>query len=172
MIELELTYLAKKIPEGLNTCPSKKIVDMYIENGTGHADLRVRQNGEAYEITRKHPVDDGDASKQIETTIPLKHTEFESFSSAQVKKIAKTRYFYEYNNHTAEFDIFEDELAGLVLVDFEFDDEMGKDDFTIPDFCLADITQEIFIAGGILAGKSYGDIAADLERFAYKKLSI
>ncbi len=43
MIELELTYLARYVPSDLKNCPSKKIIDLYIENGTDHADLRVRK---------------------------------------------------------------------------------------------------------------------------------
>lgn len=39
----------------------------------------------------------------------------------------------------------------------------------MPDFCLADVTQEKFTAGGILAGKKYSDIEAELEKYGYKK---
>lgn len=171
MIELELTYLAKQLPEGLQKCDSKQIVDLYVENGTDHADLRIRKNGDKYELTRKMPVSDGDASKQTETTITLNEVEFNSFKNTDARKVAKTRYYYEHDGRTAEFDVFEDGLAGLVVVDFEFEDESEKNNFPIPEFCLADITQEKFIAGGILAGKSYDDIASELKRFNYEKLT-
>ena len=62
------------------------------------------------------------------------------------------------------------DLAGLVVIDFEFTTEAEKASFSMPDFCLADITQEKFIAGGVLAGKSYTDIESDLQRFSYQKL--
>ena len=42
----------------------------------------------------------------------------------------------------------------------------------MPDFCLADVTEEIFIAGGMLGGKKYKDIEIDLKKFNYKKLYI
>ena len=42
----------------------------------------------------------------------------------------------------------------------------------MPDFCLADVTQEVFIAGGMLCGKCYKDIEDDLARIGYKKLSV
>ena len=44
------------------------------------------------------------------------------------------------------------------------------EEFTLPDFCLAEVTQEEFIAGGMLSGKKYSDIEADLSRYDYVKL--
>jgi CYTH domain-containing protein len=172
MIELELTYLAKVLPTNLKDCQSKKIIDLYVDNGTDHFDLRIRRNGDKFELTRKTPVDDGDASKQTETTIDLNQTEFESFSNTKSKRIEKTRYYFKHEGHTAEFDVFEDELDGLVLVDFEFETEAEKDSFKIPEFCLEDITQETFIAGGVLAGKTYNDIKEKLDKFNYKSLDL
>jgi len=172
MIELELTYLAKSLPAHLQDCSSKKIIDLYVDNGTDHFDLRIRQSGDKYELTRKTPVEDGDASKQTETTIALNQIEFESFAATRSRRVEKMRYFFEHEGHTAEFDVFEGELAGLVLVDFEFDSEAEKDAFQMPDFCLADITQETFIAGGVLAGKTYADIEGELNNFSYSKVVI
>jgi len=70
----------------------------------------------------------------------------------------------------AEVDIFEGTLQGLVMIDFEFDSEENKHAFVIPDFCLADVTQEEWVAGGMLAGKSYEDIEKKLKRFGYQKI--
>ena len=72
----------------------------------------------------------------------------------------------------AELDVFTGKLAGLVLIDFEFDSLDAKASFTPPDFILADVTQEDFIAGGLLAGKSYEDIAPELARFSYQRLHL
>jgi CYTH domain-containing protein len=172
MIELELTYLAKSLPDSLTNCHSKKIVDLYVDNGTDHSDLRIRRNGDSYELTRKTPIEDGDASKQLETTINLNKTEFESFSDTKSRKVEKTRYYFEHEGCTAEFDVFEGDLLGLVLIDFEFGSEDSKDSFTMPEFCLENITQETFIAGGVLAGKAYADIKEELDRFNYKSLDL
>jgi CYTH domain-containing protein len=170
MIELELTYLAKTLPVNLKGCPSKKIIDLYVDNGTDHSDLRIRQNADTYELTRKVPAEGTDSSKQLETTIVLNSKEFESFSETKSRKVEKTRYFFDHDEITAEFDVFEGDLEGLVVIDFEFDTEEEKDSFKMPEFCLADVTQEKFIAGGVLAGKSYSDIQKRLEDFGYKLL--
>ncbi len=56
------------------------------------------------------------------------------------------------------------------MVDFEFKNLKEKDAFTMPDFCLAEVTQEEFTAGGMLCGKDFADIEENLEKFNYKKL--
>ena len=61
-------------------------------------------------------------------------------------------------------------MAGLVLIDFEFDSIDEKSNFRMPSMALADVTQEDFIAGGLLAGKKYSDIAPELNRFEYKRI--
>jgi CYTH domain-containing protein len=172
MVELELTYLAKTLPTNLKDCPSKRIVDLYVDNGTDHSDLRIRQSGDKYEITRKVPVEGTDSSKQLETTIVLNEAEFESFSKIKSRRVEKTRYFFDYEGRTAEFDVFEGDLDGLVVIDFEFEEEKEKDSFEMPEFCLVEITQEKFIAGGVLAGKTLSDIESDLKRFNYSKLAL
>ena len=167
-VELERTFLAKRIPD-LTGCRKKEIIDIYIPKTAVHPVIRIRKNGNTFEITKKEPVD-GDCSKQTEKTIPLTPEEFEALSRIDGKKLHKIRHLLDWNNRTAEVDVYQDPLAGLVLVDFEFRTEEERDRFVPPDFCLADITQEEQVAGGMLCGKSYEDIAPWLEKFGYKKL--
>ncbi|MGM5483748.1 MAG: hypothetical protein ACQER9_02415 [Nanobdellota archaeon] len=171
MDELEKTYLAKKLPENLKSCNFKEIIDVYIPKSSDHPKLRLRKNGNKFELTKKKPVNDVDASHQEEQTIILTETEFNVLNKQlEGKRVRKIRYFYDYKDRIAEFDVFQDDLAGLVVVDFEFTTLEEKDNFQMPDFCLVDITQEVFIAGGMICGKSYEDIADKLEKFEYSKL--
>ena len=70
----------------------------------------------------------------------------------------------------AEVDILVDRLKGLVLMDFEFNTVEEKSAFKMPGVALVDVTQEDFIAGGLLAGKTYNDIVLELKRFNYKQI--
>ncbi|MBW2972725.1 hypothetical protein KY359_06845 [Candidatus Woesearchaeota archaeon] len=171
MIELEKTYLAKKLPEGLAECRKKEIIDIYIPKSHPHPKLRIRKNGDRYEMTKKEPVAD-DASQQEEQTIILTEEEFSSLTKLDGKKTHKIRYHYPYEGRMAEIDVFQGALKGLIVIDFEFDTEEDKDAFMMPDFCLADVTHEQFIAGGMVCGRSYEDIADDLNRYHYSKLFI
>ncbi|MEI7749913.1 MAG: hypothetical protein WCJ25_02820 [Candidatus Moraniibacteriota bacterium] len=170
MIELERTYLARRLPDGLSECPSKEMIDIYLPVASRHPVLRIRRNGDALEMTKKLPVKGTDSSKMEEQTIRLSGEEYAALSTIEGKWVGKTRYVYDFNGRTAEVDVFQGALAGLVLVDFEFETEAQKDVFPLPDFCLAEVTQEEFLAGGMLCGKSYDDIAFDLARFGYERI--
>ncbi|MCH8945778.1 MAG: hypothetical protein IIA85_02555 [Nanoarchaeota archaeon] len=170
MIELERTYLLKYIPEMLKDCESKEVIDIYIPKTSEHPTLRIRKNGDKYEMTKKEPIEEGDSSRQKEQTIILTEEEFQMLEKLDGKKVHKTRYYYNHWGRIAEVGIFQGPLKGLILVDFEFLTIEEKDSFEMPEFCLVEITQEDFTAGGKICGKSYEDIEENLGRFEYKKL--
>lgn len=170
MIELEKTYLAKELPKGLEKCEYKEIVDIYLPKESGHPILRLRKNGDNYEMTKKAPVKEGDASRQIEQTIILDAEEFEALQKVPGKRVSKNRYRYPYKGMIAEIDIFTGDLSGLVIVDVEFENENDKNNFSMPEFCLKDVTQEKFLAGGMLCGKKYEEIRDDLNKLGYTKI--
>lgn len=169
-LELELTYLAASIPPELSKCEHVDFIDVYFPASADHAKLRIRQKGDRFEFTKKTQVDPDDASAQNEENVELTAEEFEALSQGAGRKLTKTRYYLPYNGRTAEVDIFSGDLQGLVIIDFEFDTPEEKEAFTMPDFCLADVTQDEFIAGGVLAGKTYEEVKPVLDRYGYKPL--
>lgn len=170
MIELERTFLARRLPVDLSKAPSKDIIDVYLPLQSRHPILRLRKNGDRCVITKKQPEKKGEHSHLKEETIVLSPEEFAALNTVTGKKVHKKRYAYPWKDKTIEIDVFQGPLTGLVLVDVEFRTEEEKQAFRMPPFCLVEITQEEFIAGGMLCGKSYADIAKDLARFSYKPL--
>lgn len=171
MEEIELTYLVKELPAGIKSSPCKEILDIYIPTTAEHPTLRIRKTGEKCEITKKEPIRGNDASHQLETTIPLAKREFEELSRLEGKRARKIRYYYAENGINYEIDIFQDDLSGLVLVDIEFDSLKEKMNFTPPEWCLAEVTQKEFIAGGMVCGKKYADLKDELRKFGYNKIN-
>jgi CYTH domain-containing protein len=169
VLEIELTFLVASLPD-LTGCKRRKMRDMYFPAGVTHPVLRIRQKGDTFEFTKKTQLDPNDASTQREENVDLTKAEYDALAQGSGKEVIKTRYFYPYRGVTLEIDIFEGELRGLVLVDVEFDSKAARDSFVKPDFCTTDVTQEEFIAGGMLAGKKYDDIRAQLEALGYKPL--
>lgn len=168
-IELERTFLLKKFPVDLGTLRSVEVFDIYIPKSASHSHLRIRKKGDKFEITKKHPVEGKDSSHLSEETIPLTEKEFTEFTQLEGRRVRKIRYYYQFGANTAEIDVFQDGLEGLILVDFEFKTSEEESDFMMPDFCLAEVTQEKFTAGGVLAGKKYEDLEEELGRYNYRK---
>ncbi|GEM_PF-398705 len=141
----------------------------FIPGHMRHPIIRIRKKGDIYMMTKKEP-ENGDSSTQKEYTIPLTEGEFRALKEIDGKNLVKVRYYKKYKDRTAEIDVFKGDLEGLVLVDFEFESQNEKESFNPPDFCLADVTQEEFIAGGMLCGKSYEDIENELDEWNYKPI--
>jgi CYTH domain-containing protein len=169
VLEIELTFLVTRLPD-LSSCKRKEMRDVYFPASALHPVLRVRQKDDSYEFTKKTQLDPNDASTQQEENVRLTKVEFDALAQGAGKEVVKTRYFYPYQDVTLEIDVFKGALQGLVLVDVEFPSQAARDAFVAPDFCAADVTQEEFIAGGMLAGKRYDDIRAQLKTLNYKPL--
>ncbi|MFW6025898.1 MAG: hypothetical protein ACOCRX_06100, partial [Candidatus Woesearchaeota archaeon] len=170
-VELEKTYLLKKLPKRIKDCDFCEIIDIYIPTAKEHPILRIRKKANNFEITKKEPIEKKDSSEQSENTVVLSKEEFnELFSNIKGKRLRKKRYYYKTKGRIAEIDIFLDKLKGLALVDFEFDSKKEKNNFIAPDFCLADVTQDKFAARGMLAGRNYSDIQKFLDKYNYQKI--
>ena len=171
MEELELTYLAKYLPRNLGESPLREVLDIYFPSTAKHPVLRLRKIGEKHELTKKEPIQAGDSSHQMETTIPLTEEEYKEIAQLEGKRLRKIRYDYRNGSGAVfEFNIFKDDLGGLVTIEVEFNSIKEKDEFNPPDFCLADVTQEDFVAGGMLCEKQYEDIEPKLNQFGYEKI--
>ncbi|MBU6390229.1 hypothetical protein KGQ31_01630 [Patescibacteria group bacterium] len=170
-VELERSFLVKKFPEGFRNLPRKEIIDTYIPAEDRHPVVRIRKNGDKFEITKKQPIAEADSSEQTEHTIKLSKEEFGALSPVKGKRSRRVRYLKDYGEAKMELDVFQDDLAGLVIADFEFKDKATKDNFKMPDFCLVEITEEELFADGMLAGAGYGDSAKRLSELGYIKIS-
>lgn len=58
----------------------------------------------------------------------------------------------------------------MVLIDIEFDSVEERYAFVVPEFCLVEVTQKRFIAGGTLAGKKYKEAEDNLLKYGYGKI--
>lgn len=169
-VELELTYLVRQLPVEVTGVTPMELTDIYVPEDSSRPRLRLRKKGNEYEITKKVPVSIDDLSNQTEQTIPLTPDEFKALAASSKRQVRKDRYRVVISGRSAEVDVFKDALNGLVLIDFEFSNAKDMRNFTPPRCCLADVTQELFVAGGQLAGATYKDIESDLNRYNYTKI--
>ena len=118
MIELERTYLAKFMPDGLNN--GEELIDIYVPKSEIHPVLRIRKKGNKFEITKKTPIKDDDGSRQKEETIILTEKEFKELSEIEGKRLSKIRYLYNYDGKNAEVDVFQDISLTIFLVQIHY----------------------------------------------------
>jgi CYTH domain-containing protein len=122
--------------------------------------IRLRQRGETYFLTKKYPKDGVDLSVMIEETISLSEAEYAYFrKNVPGNYLAKTRYKKESNGIIIEVDAYQDALSPLILVDFEWTDHMPGDELLAQFKITQNVTQINELAGGQLAGKTYEQIA-------------
>jgi CYTH domain-containing protein len=169
-LEREKTYLLKRLPSNLVECRYEVIRDAYIPVSSPHPSLRLRCRGDRCEMTKKVRLNDGDASRHTEHTIRLTVEESTAFDGLTAKRSIKYRYYCVIDGYPAEVDLYQEDLTGLSMVDFEFESDAVMSMFTMPDICLADVTQEEAFAGGMLAGKTYSGVSGVLDAYTYKPL--
>lgn len=134
-MEIERKFTIKNMPD-LTAFPTKKIVQAYLNTDPV---IRIRKENEDYYLTYKGK---GLLARE-EYNLPLNKESFEHLlKKADGIIISKTRYCIPYKNHTIELDIFEDDLAPLVIAEVEFESEKEAAAFTPPDWFLKDVTYD------------------------------
>lgn len=169
MIEIEKRYLANYLPSDFDKTSSYYLEDVYLSFDTG-AVLRLRRQDDHYMITKKVAVNPGDAASHHEYTIDLTVEEYENLSQASGRRVSKKRYLYNLDGVIYEIGVFDGDLTWLVTIEVEFASRQEFDAFVKPDFCGADVTQELWVLGHMLAGKKYADISSELDRFEYRAI--
>lgn len=156
MLEIERTFLVKKIPANLSNFEFKKIKQGYISDLP--YPLRIRQIEDQYEMTKKIMVGN-DIKVQNEINLPLTQAEFELFWPLTIRSIEKTRYYIPLNNDlTAELDIFEGKLSGYIVVEVEFKSEGEMNAFVAPEWFGEDISLEDIGSSRKLSGMNIDEI--------------
>ena len=134
-MEIERKYLIKNTPDNLSDFPCRIMEQGYLNTDPV---IRIRKDNDNYELTYK--------SKGLmvreEYNLPLtKEAYGHLLSKIDGRLIKKRRYMLPLGEGlTAELDIFEGELAPLILAEVEFPDEDSAFSFIPPDWFREDVT--------------------------------
>lgn len=134
-MEIERKYLVRKLPENLEQYNKKKIAQGYL---CTEPVVRIRRSNNDYYMTYKG---DGLMVRE-EYNLPLTQEAYEHLRpKIDGLLIAKTRYLIPLDNKlTAELDVFEEDLNGLVIVEVEFNTIEEANAFHAPDWFGEDVT--------------------------------
>lgn len=166
-IERERRYLLQDLPEGLTRADHHlQITDNYI-TGT-HLRLRkVRDpqtNKWVVKFTQKFAPNPNDLSRTTITNTYLNPIEAETLAIFDANEIRKNRYHFEYEGRQFSVDMFLGDLFGLVLAEVSFDNDDELDNFPLPAFAVADVTNNEVFTGGRLSQLSLMEIKDELIR--------
>lgn len=134
-MEIERKYLIKSIPENLKDFPCRIIEQGYLNTDPV---VRIRKDDNNFELTYK--------SKGLmvrkEYNLPLTKEAYEHLlRKIDGRLIKKRRYMIPLERDlTIELDVFEGDLAPLILAEVEFSDEQSALSFTPPDWFGEDVT--------------------------------
>lgn len=166
-MEIERKFSIKYIPKDLSTYDYKKIEQGYLCHNPV---LRIRKSNEDYILTYKSKLGievqkKGDPIINNEVELPLTK---EAYLTLKEKTdgniIYKTRYLIPIaDGLTAELDLFEDKLKGLIFAEVEFTSKEEANRFTPPDWFDKELTKDKQFSNYHLSTLSnYSEIKFDL----------
>ena len=139
-MEIERKYLIKpdNVPVNLSEFPCRIIEQGYL---CTEPVVRIRRDNDKYELTYKSK---GLMTRE-EYNMPLTRDSYDHLvSKIDGRLIQKKRYMIPLENTnnrlTIELDIFEGDLAPLILAEIEFPDEEAANSFAAPDWFGEDVT--------------------------------
>ena len=160
-VERERRYLLQDLPEGLTRASHHvQITDNYI-TGTRLRLRKVRDpqtNKWTVKFTQKFAPAPEDLSRTLITNIYLDAQEYELLSVFEANEIRKNRYRFESEGRQFSVDMFLGELFGLVLAEVGFENDEEFDNFLMPRFAIADVTNNELFTGGRLCCLTFADI--------------
>ena len=134
-MEIERKFTVKELPENLSDYPCKRIEQGYL---CTKPVLRVRRKGEEYWLTYKG---EGLLVRE-EHEFPLTAEAYHHLlAKVDGRIIQKDRYHIPYEKYTIELDVFDGELAPLVIAEVEFPSVEAANAFVPPAWFGEDVTE-------------------------------
>lgn len=136
-MEIERKFLVKKIPGHLEQYSCRKIEQGYLNVKPV---VRIRRDNDAYILTCKS----SGLMAREEYEMPLDKASYEHLKAKiDGRLIQKRRYMIPLEGGlTAELDVFEGDLAPLVLAEVEFSTVEAAEHFSAPDWFGEDVTMD------------------------------
>ncbi len=133
-MEIERKFLIKTLPKNLGTYPCRLLEQGYLSTAPV---VRIRRDNDRYELTYKS----GGMMVREEYNLPLTRESYEHLKTKiDGRLITKKRYMIPLETYTIELDVFEDDLAPLILAEVEFSTEEEAKSFIPPEWFGEDVT--------------------------------
>jgi CYTH domain-containing protein len=166
-VKRERRYLLNDFPKTMSrTDYHLQITDNYI-TGTRLRIRKVRDpdtNKWIVKFTQKFAPDPANLSRTMITNIYLNAIEAETLSVFEANEIRKNRYPFPFEGREFSIDMFLGDLFGLVMAEVSFETDEELDNFPMPRFAIAEVTNNEMFSGGKLSELTFADIRKEVEQ--------
>ncbi len=137
--EIERKFVLDAPPQGLDDHPSEPISQGYLALD-GDVEVRVRRRGEQAYLTIKA----GGGRRRVEQELEIEPARFAAlWPLTEGRRIVKRRYVVPAPDALVfEVDVYEEELAGLVVAEVEFPDDAAANAFASPEWLGREVTDD------------------------------
>jgi CYTH domain-containing protein len=161
-IERERRFLLTQFPNDVNVIRTRRILDRYIDGTTLRLRKLIDDDGStAFKLTQKIPARDSGGQQGLIVTMYLTAAEFGVFEQLPAHTLTKTRHSVP----PFGIDIFDGELAGLLLAEAEFDSAAAADALIIPPHIFREVSDDERFTGGNLVHASRQEIITALLEY-------
>jgi CYTH domain-containing protein len=144
-MEIERKWVLEAPPDGL---PSGERVEQGYVALDDHAEVRVRRKGAEHTLTIKSEP----GLTRVEEELAIDAERFASlWALTEGRRVVKTRHNVALGELTAEVDVYEGDLGGLVTAEVEFPSEEASRAFAAPDWLGREVTGDPRYANRTLA---------------------
>lgn len=139
-VEVERKWLVPEPAADALAAPSERIEQGYLTIGADGAETRVRRRGERCFLTVKS----GTGMSRAEHEVELRAEQFETLwpATAGARLLKRRHVLRTEEGHDIELDVYEGELAGLIVAEVEFDDPWGAESFAAPYWFGREVTDD------------------------------
>jgi adenylate cyclase len=139
-IEIERKFLVRALPDDHDRHPARPIRQGYLAIEGGGSEVRVRQIGDDTVLTVKR----GGGRTRVEEEIRIAPDAFERlWPLTEGRRVEKVRHMLPAGDALVlELDVYEGDLAGLVVAEVEFTTEADADAWVPPPWLGAEVTQD------------------------------
>jgi CYTH domain-containing protein len=149
MTEIERKWVLDAPPRWPADHPARRVEQGYVALDDGGAEVRVRRAGDDLTLTIKS----APGLVRVEQELPLSAEQFDSlWALTEGRRVVKTRHLVPLEDGlTAEVDVYEGDLGGLVTAEVEFDSEDASAAFAPPGWLGREVTGDKRYANRSLA---------------------
>src|SRR3954447_19116324 len=137
-MEIERKWVPPELPPGLGGHESRRVEQGYVALDDAGAEVRVRRAGDQLTLTIKS----APGLVRVEQELPLDEDQFAAlWPLTEGRRVVKTRHLVPLEDDlTAEVDVYEEALSGLLTAEVEFPSEEAAEAFGPPRWIGREVT--------------------------------